>query len=104
MAVVDIFEALTASDRPYKPAKTLSQTLTIMSEMCRREHIDADVFCLFLQSGVYLDYAKRYLRPEQMDRVDIAMLINNCRGNRIGAQRPHRYKEKGHALAMGMPF
>ncbi|MEG2830074.1 MAG: HD domain-containing phosphohydrolase, partial [Edwardsiella sp. (in: enterobacteria)] len=80
MAVVDIFEALTASDRPYKPAKTLSQTLTIMSEMCRREHIDADVFCLFLQSGVYLDYAKRYLRPEQMDRVDIAMLINNCRG------------------------
>ncbi|MGR3752465.1 HD domain-containing phosphohydrolase [Edwardsiella anguillarum] len=80
MAVADIFEALTASDRPYKPAKTLSQTLAIMGEMCRRAHIDVDVFCLFLQSGVYLNYAKRYLRPEQMDRVDITMLINNCRG------------------------
>ncbi len=72
MAIADIFEALTAVDRPYKEGKTLSQSLRIMAAMVRDGHLDADLFALFLRSGVYRDYAQRYLRPEQVDAVDIA--------------------------------
>ena len=75
MVIADIFEALTASDRPYKPAKTLSQTLAIMGDMVRRQHIDADLFRLFVQSGTYLEYARHYLQPEQIDRVDVTHLL-----------------------------
>ena len=74
MAVADIFEALTASDRPYKKAKTLSESLRIMSFMRNDQHIDHEVFELFLRSGAYLDYAQRYLSPEQIDEVDIEAL------------------------------
>ncbi|NOQ14650.1 MAG: HD domain-containing protein, partial [Methyloprofundus sp.] len=61
MAIADIFEALTASDRPYKKAKTLSAALHIMGIMVKEQHIDADIFKLFLTSGVYLDYAHKFL-------------------------------------------
>ena len=72
MAIADIFEALTAADRPYKDGKTLSQALAIMAKMRDEQHVDAELFELFLRSGVYLDYARNYLRPEQIDAVDIA--------------------------------
>ena len=72
MAIADIFEALTAADRPYKDGKTLSQALAIMAKMRNEQHIDAELFDLFLRAGVYRDYAERYLRPEQIDTVDIA--------------------------------
>lgn len=72
MAIADIFEALTAADRPYKPAKPLSQSLAIMARMRSEQHIDPDLFELFLRSGVYREFAQRYLRPEQIDAVDIA--------------------------------
>ncbi len=71
MALADIYEALTASDRPYKKAKTISEAIKIMSFMVKDEHIDSDVFELFLSSGVYLDYAKEHLDPTQIDEVDI---------------------------------
>jgi len=71
MAIADIFEALTASDRPYKKAKTLSASIKIMSFMVKDQHIDADLFELFLTSGVYKVYAEKYLKPEQIDGVDI---------------------------------
>ena len=71
MVVADIFEALTAADRPYKKAKPISQALNILHKMAQREHVDIDVFELFLSSGVYLDYAKRFLPAEQLDEVDI---------------------------------
>jgi HD-GYP domain-containing protein (c-di-GMP phosphodiesterase class II) len=71
MAIADIFEALTASDRPYKKAKTLSECLKILAGFRDRQHIDADLFALFLRSGVYLTYAERYLKPEQIDAVDV---------------------------------
>jgi len=71
MAIADVFEALTASDRPYKKAKTLSEAMRIMSFMRKDEHIDGDLFELFLTSGVYNDYANRYLRPDQIDEVDV---------------------------------
>ena len=67
MVIADIFEALTASDRPYKKGKTLSQAIKIMHFMKKDQHIDAELFDLFLTSGVHLEYAKRYLKPEQLD-------------------------------------
>ncbi|MFV0447833.1 MAG: HD domain-containing phosphohydrolase [Vibrio sp.] len=72
MAIADIFEALTSADRPYKKAKTLSESLKIMSFMVKDKHIDADLFALFLNSGVYMDYAKEFLEPEQIDPVNVA--------------------------------
>ncbi len=72
MAVADIFEALTATDRPYKKANSLSEAVRLLHGFKRRGHIDPDVFDLFLTSGIHLQYAERYLRPEQRDEVDIA--------------------------------
>jgi HD-GYP domain-containing protein (c-di-GMP phosphodiesterase class II) len=71
MAIADIFEALTAADRPYKPGKTLSEALSIMAKMRQDQHIDPELFELFLRSGVYNDYAQRFMRPEQVDAVRI---------------------------------
>ena len=71
MAIADIFEALTAADRPYKPGKTLSESLAIMARMRQDSHIDPDLFALFLRAGVYRDYADRFMRPEQIDAVRI---------------------------------
>ena len=76
MAIADIFEALTASDRPYKKAKPLSEAIKIMSYMVKDEHIDEDLFKLFLSSGVYASYAKKYLQTEQIDEVDIAYYLS----------------------------
>ena len=53
MAIADIFEALTASDRPYKKAKTLSESVKILSFFKKDKHIDPELFDLFLTSGVY---------------------------------------------------
>ena len=71
MAIADIFEALTASDRPYKKAKKLSEAIRILSFMKKDQHIDPQLFELFLTSDVYLEYAKKYLPPEQIDEVEI---------------------------------
>ncbi|MCF8167734.1 MAG: GAF domain-containing protein [Rhodoferax sp.] len=75
MAIADIFEALTASDRPYKKAKTLSESVEILSYFKRDLHIDPDLFALFLTSGVYRRYAARFLNPEQIDEVDISRYL-----------------------------
>ncbi len=71
MSVADIFEALTAVDRPYKKGKTLSEAIKIMSFMKKDRHIDPDWFDLFLRSGVYREYAEKFMKPEQIDHVDI---------------------------------
>ncbi len=75
-AIADIFEALTASDRPYKKAKTLSESVKILSFFKKDNHIDPDLFDLFLKSGVFLRYAERYLKPEQIDEVDISKYVS----------------------------
>lgn len=67
MAIADIFEALTASERPYKPAMKISQALSIMQRMRDQHHIDPDLYQLFLQENVWYDYACRFLKPEQLD-------------------------------------
>jgi len=76
LAIADIFEALTASDRPYKKAKTLSEAIRIMSFMRNDKHIDAKLFDLFLASGVYREFAEKYVRPDQIDAVDIAKFLS----------------------------
>jgi HD-GYP domain-containing protein (c-di-GMP phosphodiesterase class II) len=76
MAIADIFEALTASDRPYKKAKTLSEAVRIMGFMKKDRHIDPELFELFLTSGVYRDYGRKYLQPEQLDEVNIAEYLD----------------------------
>lgn len=70
MAIADIFEALSAGDRPYKKAKTLSQCLQILGYMRLEGHIDPDLFDVFIDEGVYRAYAERYLRPDQIDEVE----------------------------------
>ncbi len=67
IALADIFEALTAKDRPYKKGKTLSEAMHIMKQMVKDHHIDANLFDLFVKEKVYADYAKRELAPQQVD-------------------------------------
>ncbi|UUQ65962.1 HD domain-containing protein [Pseudomonas fuscovaginae UPB0736] len=75
MAIADIFEALTAADRPYKKAKSLSEALGIMAAMCRDAHIDPQLFELFMQEEIYLQYANSYLQPQQIDAIDVPGLL-----------------------------
>ena len=75
MAIADIFEALTAADRPYKKAKTLSDSVKILAGFRDRGHIDPDLFALFLTSGVHRRYAERFLRPEQLDDFDVTPFL-----------------------------
>ena len=75
MAIADIFEALTAADRPYKKAKSLSEALGIMAFMCRDAHIDPELFRLFITAHIYLQYAERFLDPGQIDEVDPSSLL-----------------------------
>jgi response regulator RpfG family c-di-GMP phosphodiesterase len=70
MGIADIFEALTAKDRPYKEGKTLTESLNILGKFKQGGHIDPDLFDVFIREKVYLDYAKRFLAPEQIDAVD----------------------------------
>lgn len=69
MALADVFEALTAKDRPYKKGATLSEALKIISFMVKDGHIDKDLFELFIKENIYLDYAKKELSPQQIDKV-----------------------------------
>jgi len=75
MMIADIFEALSARDRPYKARKTLSECIDIMASMSREGHIDPDLFELFLTSGVYREYADSFVLPEQIDEVDITRYL-----------------------------
>ncbi|MEZ5504385.1 MAG: transporter substrate-binding domain-containing protein [Halioglobus sp.] len=70
LAIADIFEALTASDRPYKKAKTIGEALEIMHKMVLDNHIDRDCFELFVRDKVYLRYAREFLPEDQIDDVD----------------------------------
>lgn len=71
IAIADIFEALTAPDRPYRKGGTLSWAVGIMHRMKQDGHIDGELFDLFLSEGVYLSYSEKHLLAEQIDRVDI---------------------------------
>lgn len=70
MGIADIFEALTAKDRPYKPGKTLSESLEILGKFKLNGHIDPDLFDVFVREKVFLRYAQQFLDHEQVDSVD----------------------------------
>ncbi|WP_068718475.1 HD domain-containing phosphohydrolase [Vibrio tritonius] len=70
MAIADVFEALTSADRPYKKAKKLSEAINIMTKMATSGHLDPKLYLLFLEQDVYLEYASRFLRPEQCNNVE----------------------------------
>ena len=70
MAIADIFEALTAKDRPYKKGKTLSEALRILGFFKKDNHIDPDLFNVFIDKKVYLAYAEKFLGKDQIDTVD----------------------------------
>ena len=69
MGIADIFEALTARDRPYKQGMKLSQAMGIMHKFRMGGHIDPDLFDIFVEEGVYLRYAQQFLDPWQIDTV-----------------------------------
>ncbi|MEI7613100.1 MAG: HD domain-containing phosphohydrolase [Betaproteobacteria bacterium] len=75
LAIADIFEALTAPDRPYKRPSTVSEAVKILFGMKMRGNIDPDLFDLFLTSGAYLRYAEKYLNAEQIDALDITLYL-----------------------------
>ncbi|HXU15592.1 MAG TPA: HD domain-containing phosphohydrolase [Terriglobales bacterium] len=74
MGIADIFEALTAKDRPYKKGKTLTESLRILGRFKLNGHIDPDLFDVFISKKVYLRYAEQFLDPDQIDEVDEASL------------------------------
>ena len=71
MGIADIFEALTARDRPYKKGKTLSEALTILGRMKVNGHIDPDLFDVFIWNRIYEKYAEEFLPDDQIDEVDL---------------------------------
>ena len=71
MGIADIFEALTASDRPYKPGMKLSQAMGIMNKFKANGHIDPDLFDIFLHKGIYRRYAEQFMDPWQIDEVNL---------------------------------
>lgn len=74
MAIADVFEALTATDRPYKSPKSLSETLQIMGRMRLDHHLDPDLFDIFIWARVYERYARQFLDPSQIDLVDVSQI------------------------------
>jgi len=70
MGIADIFEALTARDRPYKKGKTLTESLQILGKFKEGGHIDPDLFDVFIRRKVYQRYAEQFLDANQIDRVD----------------------------------
>lgn len=74
MGIADIFEALTAKDRPYKAGKTLTESLTILGKFKESGHIDPDLFDTFIREKVYLTYAQQFLDPAQIDEVDVSKI------------------------------
>ncbi|MFI4988876.1 MAG: HD domain-containing phosphohydrolase [Alphaproteobacteria bacterium] len=94
IGVADVFEALTAADRPYKKPKTLSESLAIMRNMCDNRHLDPDIFRLLIQSGAYRRYAERFLVPEQIDAVDETKLLAGDGAAAAATRAPAPVKER----------
>lgn len=67
MAIADVFEALTANDRPYKPPKTISQSIAIMDRMKENDHLDPDLYDVFINEKVHIEFAKKFLDKTQLD-------------------------------------
>ena len=75
MAIADIYEALTAADRPYKDGKKLSDAMRIMGFMKKDYEIDEELFEIFVKEGVYKRYAEKYVEKNQIDAVDESKVL-----------------------------
>jgi HD-GYP domain-containing protein (c-di-GMP phosphodiesterase class II) len=75
MAVADVFEALTAADRPYKKPKKLSEAMAIIGQFKKSNHLDPNIVDFFVSSRIYRKYAEMFLAPEQIDAVDEAAIL-----------------------------
>jgi HD-GYP domain-containing protein (c-di-GMP phosphodiesterase class II) len=76
MAIADVFEALTAPDRPYKKAKTLSETMAIMRQMRDSGHLDPDLFDLFVAADIPVRYARAYMEPRLIDEAAMRQALS----------------------------
>jgi HD-GYP domain-containing protein (c-di-GMP phosphodiesterase class II) len=74
LGIADVFEALTAPDRPYREPTTVSKAVEALRDMVKRGQLDADLFDVFLREGVHLRYARAHLRPEQLDDATLEAL------------------------------
>jgi len=81
MAIADIFEALTAKDRPYKDKKTLSQAIDILVQKALEGELDKDILAIFIKSRVFEKYAKMFLSKDQIDEVDVDYYLKKLKGN-----------------------
>jgi HD domain len=96
MAIADVFEALTAQDRPYKRGLSLSEAMGIMGNMKRDNHLDPDLFDVFVRSGVYRKFGERYLPPELLDGVDEdALLALSPRQFELPPERERLQRKRG---------
>lgn len=75
LVIADLFEALTTSDKPYKKAKPINIAIDILHQMALDQYIDMDIFKLFLTSGIYLQYANKFLDKKQLNAVDISQYL-----------------------------
>jgi HD-GYP domain-containing protein (c-di-GMP phosphodiesterase class II) len=87
MAIADVFEALTAADRPYKKAKKLSEAVKIMGFMKKDNHLDPELLDLFLTAGVWKNYAERFLDKAQIDQPDIDAVLRTQPARAISLER-----------------
>ena len=71
MAIADIFEALSAADRPYKKAKPVSECLKIMGNLVEQQHLDGDLFTIFVREEVYKHYIHKFADPDQLDEFNL---------------------------------
>ena len=77
LGFADVFEALTAKDRPYKEGLKLSEVMRILARMTRSGQLDRNIFNIFIEEEVFLRYAKQYLDPKQIDQTDFRHLQSN---------------------------
>lgn len=79
MGIADIFEALTASDRPYKKPMSLSVAMGILSRFSANGHVDPDIFEIFTRAGVWRKYGEAFLDANQIDDVDVEQVLQQAR-------------------------
>ncbi len=75
MAVADVFEALTAVDRPYKKPKKLSEAMAIIGQFKKNNHLDPNIVDFFITSKTYRKFAEMFLDQAQIDAVDEASIL-----------------------------
>ncbi len=93
IAIADIFEALTASDRPYKQPMKLSKALEILGFMVKEQQLDAEIVKIFLESGLYQQWAAEHLKTTQIDEINASNWIERFYPSGFPMSLPEFQKE-----------